>query len=62
MVLNYTLLSTLKVLVCNEEKIGVCCEESFELVNGNGRRQNAQLVAEEPGSLRGEPRFYVKVL
>ena len=38
---HYTLLSTLKVLVCNKEKIGVCCGESFELVNGNGRRQKA---------------------
>ena len=27
-----TLLSTLKILVCNKEKSGVCCGESFELV------------------------------
>ena len=30
-----TLLEGLKDLVCNKAKRGVCCRESFELVNGN---------------------------
>ena len=30
-----TLLATLKDMVCNKAKRGVCCRESFELVNGN---------------------------
>ena len=30
-----SLLETLKDLVCNKAKRGVCCGESFELVNGN---------------------------
>ena len=30
-----TLLSALKDMVCNKDKRGVCCRESFELVNGN---------------------------
>ena len=30
-----TVLATLKGLVCNKAERGVCCRESFELVNGN---------------------------
>ena len=30
-----TVLATLKDMVCNKAERGVCCRESFELVNGN---------------------------